>query len=368
MNPQLTRKKKALLFAPLVVIPLLTLAFWAAGGGRLGAEGDPKSSGLNLSLPRAIVKGEAPRQKQQYYEEAARAVLPDQQGKQRAEDLANHMPGEGGTSFPNPLSAGEAKVYGQLSLLEKGLSNPSPVKVPLTTPAGSREKGQLDRLQAMMQGITEGRGEDREIGQLQGMMEKILDIQHPERVRATQEAGPYLVARQGEGVAIGLLGERVADSTEGRGGCEGIVAEVYQGGTVREGEMVALRLSDNVSLGEQTLPKGHILYGVVTLLNGRLHITVRTIRLQNSLHAVRLTVYDSDGQPGLPAGKGGGATLPRQTAAAGIDLVEGNGIGSMRGASLGMRAVQQWLQKKEPHKGVKLQRGYPVLLCNPLQP
>jgi hypothetical protein len=56
MNVQpttLQRKQKALLVLPLVVIPFLTMAFWAMGGGK-GEDNSSsvKPEGLNLLLPK----------------------------------------------------------------------------------------------------------------------------------------------------------------------------------------------------------------------------------------------------------------------------------------------------------------------------
>ena len=58
--------------------------------------------------------------------------------------------------------------------------NISTVKTTQNTSVNSRD---IDRLEGLMQGMNQKDGEDPEMQQLNGMLEKILDIQHPDRVR-----------------------------------------------------------------------------------------------------------------------------------------------------------------------------------------
>src|SRR6186713_621528 len=45
------RKRKAMMDVPLLVVPFLTMAFWALGGGRSGSSEQIQTQGLNLKLP-----------------------------------------------------------------------------------------------------------------------------------------------------------------------------------------------------------------------------------------------------------------------------------------------------------------------------
>ena len=68
------RQRKFLLVLPVLVIPFITLAFWALGGGKgsdaKAAQGDTQT-GLNLELPNANFKKDEVMDKLGYYEKAA---------------------------------------------------------------------------------------------------------------------------------------------------------------------------------------------------------------------------------------------------------------------------------------------------------
>ncbi|HRQ51388.1 MAG TPA: hypothetical protein PLR74_12670, partial [Agriterribacter sp.] len=67
------RRRKFLLVAPLLVIPFITMMFWALGGGKGSngaAAGAPQQQGLNLELPDANFKKDKPTDKLGYYEKA----------------------------------------------------------------------------------------------------------------------------------------------------------------------------------------------------------------------------------------------------------------------------------------------------------
>src|SRR4051812_1957324 len=68
------RKRKFLLVSPLLVLPFVTLFFWALGGGKLTAEVKQHqvSKGLNTSLPEAKLKDEKGYNKLSFYDEASK--------------------------------------------------------------------------------------------------------------------------------------------------------------------------------------------------------------------------------------------------------------------------------------------------------
>ena len=71
---QFLRKRKLLLLLPLIVLPFLTLLFWALGGGKgsdLQAQQHESKGGLNTDLPNAYLKNEKPLDKLSYYEKAS---------------------------------------------------------------------------------------------------------------------------------------------------------------------------------------------------------------------------------------------------------------------------------------------------------
>ncbi len=71
MSQALLRKRKMMLVLPLMVIPFLTMAFWALGGGQSGqAATSAKQTGLNLNLPDAGLKDDNLANKLSFYEKA----------------------------------------------------------------------------------------------------------------------------------------------------------------------------------------------------------------------------------------------------------------------------------------------------------
>ena len=65
------RKRKMMLVLPLLVIPFLTMAFWALGGGQAKKEiAATKQHGLNLNLPDAKMKDDNLTDKLSFYDKA----------------------------------------------------------------------------------------------------------------------------------------------------------------------------------------------------------------------------------------------------------------------------------------------------------
>lgn len=66
------RQRKFLLVLPLLVLPFMTLMFWALGGGSVNhADAQQAQNGLNMQLPGANLKDDKPLDKLSYYEKAA---------------------------------------------------------------------------------------------------------------------------------------------------------------------------------------------------------------------------------------------------------------------------------------------------------
>src|SRR5258706_10063781 len=78
------RKRKMLVVLPLLVIPFLTMAFWAMGGGK--GKDDQKQNivqGLNLNLPDAKLKEDKLLDKLSFYDKA------DKDSIKLAEEMRN---------------------------------------------------------------------------------------------------------------------------------------------------------------------------------------------------------------------------------------------------------------------------------------
>lgn len=120
----------------------------------------------------------------------------------------------------------------------------------------SRDVDRLEKLMSTMQG---GGSEDQEMKQLSGMLEKVLDIQHPQRVRDAYLSG-------------------VNEAVEKQ--FSAIPAQVAAKQTLIQGAVLKLVLSDTVTISGVLLPKGHEIFGLCNLTNQRLLVDIKTIRKQ----------------------------------------------------------------------------------------
>ncbi len=56
---------------------------------------------------------------------------------------------------------------------------------------------------------------------------------------------------------------------------------------------------DDIFINDVLIPKGTFIYGVTSLNDERLHVTINSIRSGQSFFPVSMTVYDADGLPGI---------------------------------------------------------------------
>jgi hypothetical protein len=129
------RKRKMLLILPLLIIPFLTMAFWAMGGGVTDKRAvKTQSAGLNLQLPNAQLKDDKGENKLSYYEEAEKDSLKWKEGMENdpffSSSLNDSLSKNPFSYHPYPLQTGdykdpnEQKVYKKLEELNRHLHNP----------------------------------------------------------------------------------------------------------------------------------------------------------------------------------------------------------------------------------------------------
>lgn len=326
-----SRKGKALLFLPLLIIPFLTLAFWALGGGKGEGEKQTVSEGLNLQLPNPRVKDLKDETKLTFYQTAEKdsakireeikndplfqksflddSVLLDDTDsfsfKSIPDETANY-------SDPN-----EQKVYRKLRELNKQLHTDntkiSSPEISQDEEASYNEDG-VDRLENLMQNMHNDSGNDPELSQLNSMMEKILDIQHPERVKArsvSKESNNQIfkIAKVGEHASITLLDTVMQEGNEdGFFGLEdtnnfkeqnAIEALIHENQAIVSGSVIKMRLLNDIYVNGDLITKGNFIYGISTISGERLQIQINSIKCGQSLYPVHLEVYDMDGLPGI---------------------------------------------------------------------
>lgn len=430
------RKRKFFLFLPLLVLPFTTLLFWTLGGGKGGnvqAGQSMAKGGLNAQLPDAYLKDDESLTKLSYYEKAASdsQKLEEQlkndpyylkHGKNITEGL--HQKGDTGlmsmqdrlnvlntnsglNTSPYNNSAysdpNEAKVYDKLSKLNRAMngatlqSNRTKDYSPMSrNNQASVNSADIDRLEEMMNRSRNGEsGEDPELQQLNGMMDKILAIQHPERVKektrqttgnenkgqvfavtansnndnsslllSSKSAAVMDTPRNNE-VAANDFFSLVDDMDNVPKQANAIQAVVHETGTVVDGGTIKLRLQTDISVNGTLVPKGSFVFGIASLNGERLNIKINSLRYKSSLFPVQLSVVDMDGMegiyvPGAITRDVGKNSTERAIQNIGIPTLDPSL--SAQAASAGIEAAKTLLSKKVKLVKVTLKAGYQVLL------
>jgi hypothetical protein len=228
---------------------------------------------------------------------------------------------------------------------EKPLSSISKTKPPKLSGNLSLNPD-VDRLEKLMRSLQTPNEEDPEIQQLTGMMEKILDIQHPERLKEKYE--PPAVEKP--------------DSV-----FQAIPAIIEGDQKVTVGSVIRLRLQDTIELNGQTIPEGQLLFGTAVLTSQRILLDINTIRLGTSIIPVSLSVYGLDGIKGIDAPEAvfneaasiGAGSVVRDIRLPGIDQSLAGQV-----AEAGLDAAKSFVGKKAKRIKVRLKSGQPLLLRN----
>jgi len=203
----------------------------------------------------------------------------------------------------------------------------------------------LERLEKLLKQKQDNKAPDPEMAQLNTMLDKIMQLQNP----ALAKAAP----------AIGGSGT-VKDST-----FRAIPALIDGNQKVKPGGVVKLRLADSVRIGAYTFPKGQALSGSCSVMNQRLLLEIKNVRIGTSIMPVNLTVFSLDGMPGINAPEAELGEAAGNGVTNGLNSMEFIGMDqslSTQAASAGISAAKELLGKKVKRIRVKLHGGQQVLL------
>ena len=345
METRTNKGRKILLFMPMLILPFLALAFYAAGGGRANAEVVSPTVGINTALPDANFKTEEPVDKMGFYAKGAKDTI----NSDGAIDIAQKMGFNGALEDQKT-----AEINAKLAQLNKEINSAPDVGVgrsPATSQAPRSNddgniSGDVDRLEMLMKSMKADKGTDPEMEQMNAMLEKLLDIQNPARAQQKVVSKIY-----GDGAEVEFLA---------------VPAEIADGGKVVQGSTVRLRLLDSVVLQNVSLPKGHYVFGLCRLVNQRLLLDIKSIRFGELIIPVELTLYGLDGMPGLEARDavfGDAASAGAVDAVSGVSVYGMDGIGGQM-AGAGIDAAKSLFSRKVKVVRVKLKEGQKVLLRN----
>lgn len=429
------QKRRFVMALPLLVLPFLTLIFWTLGGG----QGSPahamitEKTGLNLELPNAhfnIEEGnklalyeKADRDSLKFEEEVkndpyfALASLDDQSPQDKQElaprqvvkTSSNSTPSTPTQKHPEYVDLNEAKVNQKLDQLYRELNKSA------ETPKASSSETQIapeiadpqfssdvQKLEQMMEMMGKGDQNDPEMQQIGGMLDKILDVQHPERVRerikvqSEQKKGQaFPVETYKTEDAISLIAQRrrasVAstdsaafvsnvfsvnarqngfygleeEATEAPLTANAIEAVIHDTQELVAGSTVKMRLTSDVYINGQLIPRGQFIYGTCAISGERLTIDVSSIREANSLFPVSLSVFDLDGLEGIYIPGTITRNVAKQSsdqALQGMQFLSMDPSLSAQAASAGIAAAKGLFSQKVKLVKVIVKAGYQILL------
>jgi conjugative transposon TraM protein len=411
-SQQFIQKRKFYVMLPVLVIPFLTMFFWALGGGRgVVIAKDNNAIGLNLNLPEAKFNNQANAwDKLSLYQKARRDSLKVNQAKKNdpyfrlstlkvKQDTSRRdslkQKGSVNTSLgerKEPIDETEAKVYKKLEELQKQIDRPahasatkaSAKKREDKTKRDSEFESDVDRLESMMLMMQDGQQEDKEMQEINTVLNQILDIQHPERVKnrlqQIEKEKPSLYADGNRsGSAVSILGNNAANVQTSNGfyGLEdlalpalehnAIKAEVYGNQTLVNGAVIKLVLLQDISLTGTNIPKSTFVFGQCALNGERLTVDINSIQYNNSIYPVALTLYDVDGLEGIYVPGAIARDAAKKSTNQTLQDVQLNSLDpslEVQAASAGIEAAKGMLTKKTRLIQVTAKAGYKVFLLN----
>lgn len=373
---------------PLLVIPFLTMAFWALGGGAGEEDKMAKAKvGLNPNLPDANLKDDKDVNKLSFYESAQRDSIKAKEAMKADPYYRNSLESfaESGTytDASNSYSdknvyANTGKVYEKISQINEALNQPA-----YTKQSSGGINNDVNRLEDMMRMMNQPGDEDPEMKQINTALDKILDVQHPERVRQkikenSEKQRSHVFAVNAGGTSVTLLKRNDTTVRKVRNGFfndqssslalnapNSIPAVVHESQTLTAGATVKLRLTSDVFIQGIAIPKGTFVFGTASLQEERLLITITHVRFQNILLPVSLSVHDLDGLVGIYIPGSINRDVAKQSAEQSMQSVEFMTLDpslQAQAAAAGVNAAKSLLSKKVKLTKVTVKAGYQVLL------
>jgi conjugative transposon TraM protein len=216
------------------------------------------------------------------------------------------------------------------------------------------------------------------------MLDKILDIQHPEIVKdrikeksLNNKLATFQISNTPNEHNISLIdtGKGIKETQSGFFGIDDeasvdvenntIEAVVNESQVLVNGSIVKFRLLNGLYIQDVNIPKGTFVYGVASLNGERLEIDINSIRYQQSLYPVKLQVYDIDGLSGIYIPGAITSDVAKQSVDNSLQLLELSSMNpsvKAQATSAGIEAAKNLLSKKVKQIKVVVKAGYRVLL------
>jgi conjugative transposon TraM protein len=426
---QFLQKRKFYMALPVLALPFVTIIFWALGGGQgTAVQAMPVNTvGLNVSLPDAHFEEKEIWNKLTLYEMADRDSNKFEEARESDPyfDLIAFQTGqpesEADTTRSKLISGfkkkdrlaidpNEERVNRKLEELYQEINKPAqptPARNELhpSTEVLPDEQftADVDRLEALMESMRSNPETDPEMEQINDVLGKILDIQHPDRVKerlsihdkinksvaSSVEAldvqdnisllnpipgSPQALVIDSVNVSrafttttlpvngfFGLDEESVTNKVQ----ANSIQAVIHDTQELVAGSTVKMRLLTDIQVNGQHVPKDQLIYGICSINGERLTIEIASLRIGNALLPVALDAYDLDGLEGIyipGAIARDAAKQASDNALQNVQLMTMNPSIGAQAAVAGVEAAKGLFSKKAKLIKVTVKAGYQILL------
>jgi conjugative transposon TraM protein len=427
-SEQFLRQRKFYTYLPILVLPFITLIFWTmvARKAKGSDQQDPQHSGLMTSLPEAFFKEDKALNKLSYYQKAdadsarlRELIAKDPYYQDTLSAGKDGMPVSGiqgldgpgkgrkkqtdirkENTNPDPHEARVHQKIGELNAVLAKASKPE-FEIPEETyedketaeiPAAEMER--LEELMSGLQAEPEAGQEEAEMKELNTMLEKILDIQHPERLaekirqqseQNTDQVYPVIINQNEDPISVldtlaatdsssenpvsaiafvqnGFFSLDEPVQASSQNAIQAVVAETQ---TLVTGSTVKFRLINDVYISGALIPKESFIYGTASLNEERLIVQIESVRHENSIFPVKLSVYDLDGMSGIYIPGAISRDVSKQSLSQNVQGLNIDTFQPSLGAQLadaGIQTAKNLAGKKARLIRVTVKAGYQVLL------
>jgi conjugative transposon TraM protein len=417
-SEQFIRKRRSLLLMPAPVVFFATMFFWSLGGGsgQAAATNILQSRGLNTMLPQAQLgeqdtwdkfklyeiasydsaKYEEARESDPYFDLVAfKTTRQDSTPSSQSKLMNSFKRKDRLAADPN-----EEKVNRKIEELYREINRPQVTSTHTTLATDTTQRDEqfssdVTRLEQMLDNLQTQRKSNPEMEQIDQALDKLLDVQYPERMKeklsagrtekthaqvhlagSTEEPSYHIMdstvhnetAIRTDEVNNGFFGLDEATFSQTQEGQEDIIEAIVHGEQeLVSGATIKLRLLDQITIDGHAIEPGAFIYGTCSINGERLIIDIPSIHTDNSLFKVSLKAYDLDGLEGIYVPGAITRDVAKQSSDNALQSINfmsmDQSIGA-QAAAAGVTAAKGLFSKKAKLIQVTVKAGYQVLLKN----
>ncbi len=278
------------------------------------------------------------------------------------------------------------KLYAALDQTGSQNQGKTATDLPAALPTDHSEAERLENL--LQRSRTPDTTTDPNLARVEKVLDKVLEIQHPDRAKEPTGAEPavtksttyQVTTQQKDGAEAAtdypeegngpnaFYGLEQAPQNDTETIASTIQAEVQETQTLQNGSTIKLRLLQDIFIAGRRIPANNFIYGTCTVNSERLHVQLTSAVSENEIYPISLKVYDLDGLEGIFVP----GAITRDVTKEGISQgISGMGITSLdpsmgaQAAAAGIETAKTLLSKKIKAVVVTVKAGHRVLLENP---